>query len=581
MKTADLGKKWLDAWNSRTVPAVLDLLAEGGTFNDPLVNKNISKDELASYLQLCWAAFPDLKFTTLSVTVDEESVALEWAMEGTHAGNFLGSPPSDKSIRIPGVSLIRLQGEKFATVKDYWDLKLLQNQLGIKELAKSTRIHIVLVPGFGGFDALGDLHYYAGVTPVFRRWRAEESADLRVAGSILHYFDNLPTASVAVRAERLRRYFAKRIARNEIQPDDTIALVGHSTGGLDIRLLLWNLATKPDEVCRIDGDAGNACAVRNQDMLNQVRRVVFLSVPQSGTNIADWVRSYEGPRRLITDSLGTAFETSRLQRDGRLRRWVTGHLAALADADLLRAAEDAVRESDESQFAKVPADAASAREAFALLWLWTRNIAADFSAINDLVSMHPDGKQAREARQNQEKANWDKQGITTRSYATVGKCPYNAEVLRRQGRWDLARYLLSREAWLSQTGRPETDRIYRYSYRACAGGPFKTATGVNTATVFGTTKTRTIEDWENDGIVNTASMLWPNGTETQLVDADHGDIIGHYKLVEVPRYGADASSATERPGRRYHTYDFLKSGSGFGDKEFSQIWRDALAFCAR
>jgi hypothetical protein len=40
-----------------------------------------------------------------------------------------------------------------------------------------------------------------------------------------------------------------------------------------------------------------------------------------------------------------------------------------------------------------------------------------------------------------------------------------------------------------------------------------------------------IEQWDYYGIVNTASMLWPNGKKTRLVHGDHGDIIGHYKLV--------------------------------------------------
>jgi hypothetical protein len=31
----------------------------------------------------------------------------------------------------------------------------------------TKRLHIVLVPGFGGFDALGQLEHYSGITPLF------------------------------------------------------------------------------------------------------------------------------------------------------------------------------------------------------------------------------------------------------------------------------------------------------------------------------------------------------------------------------------------------------------------------------
>jgi len=48
----------------------------------------------------------------------------------------------------------------------------------------TKRFHVVLVPGFAGFDALGQLEYYGGITPLFQAWRAENQ--------VLHYFDNFP-----------------------------------------------------------------------------------------------------------------------------------------------------------------------------------------------------------------------------------------------------------------------------------------------------------------------------------------------------------------------------------------------------
>jgi triacylglycerol esterase/lipase EstA (alpha/beta hydrolase family) len=89
----------------------------------------------------------------------------------------------------------------------------------------AKRFHIVLIPGFAGFDALGQLEYYGRVTPLFQR--------LQIKDLVLHYFDNLPTASVTTRASRLQSYLAKRIARGEISDGDEVTLVGHSTGGLD------------------------------------------------------------------------------------------------------------------------------------------------------------------------------------------------------------------------------------------------------------------------------------------------------------------------------------------------------------
>ena len=70
----------------------------------------------------------------------------------------------------------------------------------------NQRHHIVLIPGFGGFDALGQVEYYAGITELFQDRKTDRAV-------VLHYFDNFPTAAVVTRAERLRYYLAKRVTR--------------------------------------------------------------------------------------------------------------------------------------------------------------------------------------------------------------------------------------------------------------------------------------------------------------------------------------------------------------------------------
>ena len=78
-----------------------------------------------------------------------------------------------------------------------------------------------------------------------------------------------------------------------------------------------------------------------------------------------------------------------------------------------------------------------------------------------------------------------------------------------------------------------------------------------------------IELWDNDGIVNTASKLWP-GVENRLVDCDHLDIVGHYKLTK----------AAPDTGRRCQSYDALNSASNFSDEKFAKIWTEIFAFSA-
>jgi triacylglycerol lipase len=77
--------------------------------------------------------------------------------------------------------------------------------------------------------------------------------------------------------------------------------------------------------------------------------------------------------------------------------------------------------------------------------------------------------------------------------------------------------------------------------------------------------------WDNDGIVNTTSMLWPDLEKTRLVAADHLDIVGHYLLREtVP---------SDTSGRRYASVDALKSHTQFTQNEFDDVWKEVFDFC--
>ena len=70
-------------------------------------------------------------------------------------------------------------------------------------------------------------------------------------------------------------------------------------------------------------------------------------------------------------------------------------------------------------------------------------------------------------------------------------------------------------------------------------------------------------------------MLWPKG-QTVLVLADHLDIIGHYKLVNVP--GLTRGEGRYEPARRYESYDAFQSVPQFTDKMFEEVWTEIFEF---
>lgn len=426
----------------------------------------------------------------------------------------------------------------------------------------NKRSHIVLIPGFAGFDALGKLEYYCGLTELFKKWKQGKE--------VLHYFDNFPTAAVATRARYLREYLSKRVARGEIFDDDDVTLVGHSTGGLDIRRLLWDLHESKHPIL-VDGRE----EVQPQKLLEQIRRVVFLSVPHWGTNIADWVKNHWVLRKAFIEDLRATVAGAQFSPVERVESAMAFNAASMTGAALFAAMQDALDEANEDNVEHSAYGRAKAQEAASELELYLQHIASDFRAIDDLTSSLPEAGKPSERNEvspahfNAEDRKAESRhlrDIQFRSYVTLGKrvCPFEAGKAAPQ--WDLEDPCTYPPIYANGGLTRNTDIMYRVCYRACAGGPFDPPKW-NRQEAKRLSRGDQIEVWDNDGIVNTLSMVWPLGKNV-LVHADHMDIVGQFQRLPAQSAG----------GRKYRTYDLLKSGSGFDDKEFGKIWDDIFAF---
>lgn len=131
---------------------------------------------------------------------------------------------------------------------------------------------VFLVPGFFGFQTIAGLPYFTGVKQLLR----DRLSDLGVTARV-YALDTLPTASLENRA----RYLGERIAELVTDDGSDIHLVGHSTGGLDARVLL-SPSSLPDLA----------------PLRARVRSLTTVSTPHQGTPLADYFVKVEGQKLL-------------------------------------------------------------------------------------------------------------------------------------------------------------------------------------------------------------------------------------------------------------------------------------------
>ncbi|MCA9715696.1 MAG: hypothetical protein H6713_35685 [Myxococcales bacterium] len=142
--------------------------------------------------------------------------------------------------------------------------------------------HVYLVPGFFGFANFGDFKYFAHVRRVLPPLLAARG----VAAS-LHEVRVLPTSSLPRRASTL----LETIDATSVDGDH-VHIVGHSTGGLDARLLLAPGAELPTtrDVPRV---------------LARARSVISVATPHRGSPLADVLSSVLGQQLLRVLSTAT------------------------------------------------------------------------------------------------------------------------------------------------------------------------------------------------------------------------------------------------------------------------------------
>jgi pimeloyl-ACP methyl ester carboxylesterase len=135
-----------------------------------------------------------------------------------------------------------------------------------------TRLY--LSPGLFGFNQIGAYAYFKHLERGLARRMADAGRETRI-----HLVEAAPTASIRRRAITL----VSEMARSA-QPGDAVHLVGHSTGGLDARLVACKTTALGDH--------------RLAALRPLIRSVTTMNTPHFGTPLASFFATVSGQRLL-------------------------------------------------------------------------------------------------------------------------------------------------------------------------------------------------------------------------------------------------------------------------------------------
>jgi hypothetical protein len=337
---------------------------------------------------------------------------------------------------------------------------------------------VFLVPGFFGFTRAGALTYFQGVEAALARALERHRIDARIVCCRTQ-----PTASIRRRAERLIDVVCEAGGLE----DGALHFVGHSTGGLDARLL-----TTPGVRLRSDG--------AEQRIAERTRSVVTVSTPHYGTPLAGFFTTLPG-RQLL--ELLAALSSS---RGGRL-----GLFAAAQAIGLAARLDDALgRDRTFLDFVARSLLHRVTREAEAPLWEYLREIARDQGAV---VQLTPESMDLFNA------AVVDAPEIAYASLVTVAPAP--PRQLLSRDLLSLVRSALAGSFTLLYAIASREHRHYRYPHP-----------GEDALRVFDREPSLRLSSSSNDGVVPALSQVY--GRVLDVVVADHLDVVGQFQRAGSP-----------------------------------------------
>jgi hypothetical protein len=365
---------------------------------------------------------------------------------------------------------------------------------------------IYLVPGFLGFASLGQITYFGHV----RRVLGARFAALGHKAHI-HIVRTPPTASLPARAARVAEVIDATVRRGEAPLD----LIGHSSGGLDVRLL-----TAPG--------VGLPTGVDVERLAARVRTVVTISTPHHGTPLASFFTTLQGQRLLQLLSLNTIYLLS------------FGHLplsALLWMASLVVRFGGLVAKSQvlDEVFGRLLEDFTVGRRRAVRAVL--RDVVRDQAL---MLQITPEAMEV-----------------------------FNASVLKRPGiRYGAVATQAALPSLRSQLGAgldpaaQVTRALYGVLHRLIAAVPGRVSPRLapDQARALRRAYGALPSPEANDGIVPTLSQVW--GRVVHAAVADHLDVLGHFR------------DAAQDPPH----IDWLVTGSGFDRLRFEALWADVAQF---
>lgn len=121
---------WEEIFNGRNLNLIDELFAANYVEHGS-GGRDLDAEGIRQLLSMYFNAFPDLHATIEDLFAEGDRVATRWIGRGTHKGDLMGIPPTEKQVTAMGITIDRVVGGKFVETWELMDQLGMLQQLGV------------------------------------------------------------------------------------------------------------------------------------------------------------------------------------------------------------------------------------------------------------------------------------------------------------------------------------------------------------------------------------------------------------------------------------------------------------------
>jgi steroid delta-isomerase-like uncharacterized protein len=128
---------WVRAWGQGETQAFEDLAGENYRRHSKTGPEEL--DEVVRQITESYNAFADFNVEVLHAIEDDNLVAIHWRSTGRHTGEFMGVPPTGRTVTVTGASFLEHAGGKIVQESTVWDPREMLSAMQIWHLGDFLR----------------------------------------------------------------------------------------------------------------------------------------------------------------------------------------------------------------------------------------------------------------------------------------------------------------------------------------------------------------------------------------------------------------------------------------------------------